>query len=217
MSGLVLHGYWRSSAAYRVRIALHLKGLAYSQVTHDLRTGAQRDDPAYLAIAPHGLVPAIEHEGLGIIESPAILEWIEEGWPEPPLLPQDRPGRATVRAMAALIACDIHPLNNLRVLTALRGDLAADEAQVRAWIGHWIGAGFAALERQVARHGGRFCFGDGPTLADCYLVPQLYSAERFAVDLTPYPRIVAAGAAACALPAIAAAHPSLQPDADGAA
>jgi maleylpyruvate isomerase len=214
MSTPVLHGYWRSTASYRVRIALAVKGVDYAQVTHDLRTGAQRD-PAYLALAPQGLVPALEADGLVLTQSPAILEWIEERWPTPALLPADAEGRAAVRAMAALIGCDLHPLNNLRVLAALRSEFGASQAQVDAWIARWIGDGFAALEPQVARHGAGFAFGEAPTLVDCYLVPQLYSAERFGVDLTPYPTLVAAGEAMRAIPEVAAAHPSAQPDADG--
>lgn len=213
MTALVLHGYWRSGAAYRVRIALNAKGLRYDQVTHDLRTGAQRD-PAYLERAPHGLVPALDHGGTILIESPAILEWIESRWPAPPLLPADPEAAAIVRSMAALIACDIHPLNNLRVLNALREDFGAGEQQVAAWIARWITSGFTALETLVARHGGRFAFGDDLTFADCCLVPQLYSAERFGVDLSPFPRLVAAGTAARGLASVAAAHPDAQPDAD---
>lgn len=211
MSDTILHSYWRSSAAYRVRIALGLKGVAYSQVTHDLRAGEQRD-PAYLAIAPHGLVPAIEHEGEVLIESPAILEWIEAKWPEPRLLPSSPDAAAKVRTIAALIGCDIHPLNNLRVLTRLRTQFDAGNAQVKDWIAHWIGEGFGALEQLVARDGGAFAFGDTPTLADCYLVPQVYNAERYNVDLGAYPRTLAAAEAARALPAFAAAHPDAQPD-----
>ncbi|WP_175578886.1 maleylacetoacetate isomerase [Croceibacterium ferulae] len=214
MTELVLHGYWRSGAAYRVRIALNLKGIAHRHVTHDLRLGEQRA-PAYRAIAPHGLIPVIEHEGRTIIESVAILEWLEARWPALPLLPADPGDAATVRGMAALIACDIHPLHNLRVLDALRTDLAATPDQVNGWAGRWISGGFAALEALVAQHGGTYAFGDRPGLADCYLVPQLYSAQRFGVDLTPFPRLVAAGQAAAAVPEIAAAHPSRQADADG--
>jgi len=211
--GLVLHSYWRSSASYRVRIALNLKGLAYEQVTHDLRTGAQ-GLPAYQSLNPQMMVPALETEDLVIPQSPAILEWLEERYPEPPLLPKDPDGRAIVRAMAALVACDIHPLNNLRVLKALREDLSATPDQVNRWIARWIQDGFAALEPLISRHGGTFAFGDAPTLADCCLVPQVYSAERFGVDLTPYPKIVAVASNAQGLPAFAAAHPSRQPDAD---
>ena len=216
MTDLTLHGYWRSGAAYRVRIALGLKGLAYRQATHDLRTGSQ-DDAAYRLLNPQGLVPALAtDDGAVVTQSLAILEWLEEAHPAPPLLPADREARAVVRAMAALIACDIHPLGNLRVLNALRSDFAADTEQVNGWIARWTGSGFAALETLVERHGGGFAFGDTPTFADCCLVPQLYAAERFAVDLAPYPRLVAAGERARALPAVAAAHPSRQPDADPA-
>lgn len=210
---LTLHGYWRSSAAYRVRIALALKGVDVRHVAHDLRTGAQRQ-PGYLALQPQGLVPALETVDGVLVQSPAILEWIEETWPDPALLPADRHARAQVRAMAAVIACDIHPINNLRVLDGLRRDFGADEAAVRRWIAHWIGAGFTALEGMIARDGAGFAFGDRPTLADCHLVPQVYSAERFGVDLTPYPRLAAAAGAARALPAFAAAHPDRQADAD---
>ncbi len=144
----------------------------------------------------------------------ASLRLLEERYPDPHLLPADPTDRAIVRAMAALIACDIHPLNNLRVLNSLRTYFAADDAQVNAWIARWIADGFAALETMITRHGTGFCFGDAPTLADCHLVPQLYSAERFGVDLTPYPALVAAGDRLRALPEAAAAHPDAQPDAD---
>ncbi|MBB3912376.1 maleylpyruvate isomerase [Sphingomonas desiccabilis] len=210
-----LHGYWRSSAAYRVRIALNLKGLAYHQVPHDLRTGAQRHQ-SYTMLNPQGLVPALETNQGVVTQSLAILEWLEETHPAPALLPASARGRATVRAMAALIACDIHPLNNLRVLTTLRSDLGADEAQVSAWIGRWITEGFGALETLVARHGGRYAFGDTPSLADCCLIPQVYSAERFGVDLSRFPRILDCTAAARALEPVAEAHPDRQPDADPA-
>lgn len=208
---LILHGYWRSGAAYRTRIALNLKGLAYDQSPIDLRAGLQRSE-AFKALNPQGLVPALEADGAVITQSPAILEWLEEVHPVPPLLPADPLDRARVRAMAAVVCCDIHPLNNLRVLTSLRQDLGADEAAVSAWIARWIGQGFAALETMVGDQG--WCFGAAPTLADCCLIPQLYGAERFSVDLAPYPRLRAIAARAADHPAFAAAHPSRQPDAD---
>jgi maleylpyruvate isomerase len=211
---MILHGYWRSGTSYRVRLALALKGLAYDQAPIDLRTGAQRET-AFRTLNPQGLVPAFEREdGAILTQSPAILEWLEERYPTPPLLPPTADDRAVVRAMAALVACDIHPLNNLRVLTALRTEFGADEAAVKAWIARWIGDGFAALESLVERYGDGFAWGSRPTLADCHLVPQLYAAERFGVDLSPYPSLVAAGEASRALPEARAAHPDAQPDAD---
>ncbi len=215
MSGLVLHSYWRSSAAYRVRIALNLKGLNAAQIPHDLRTEAQRA-PDYLALNPQGLVPALQIGDTVLIQSLAILEWLEERHPSPPLLPGDPDARAVVRAMAAVIGCDIHPLNNLRVLNTLRSDLQAAPAQVQAWIARWITEGFQGLETLITRYGAGFAFGGRPTLADCYLVPQAYSAERFGVDLAPFPRLREATERARALEAFNAAHPSRQPDADPA-
>lgn len=209
---LRLHGYWRSGAAYRVRIALALKGVAYDQVAHDLRTGAQAA-PDFAALNPQKLVPALETDDHILTQSPAILEWLEEAHPAPALLPGDPIGRAIVRSMASLVACDIHPLNNLRVLTALRRDLRADDDAVSAWIARWITEGFVALETLIARHGRGFAYGDAPTLADCHLLPQVYSARRFAVDLTPFPQVVAASERLATLPAIAAAHPDRQADA----
>lgn len=210
---IALHGYWRSGASWRVRIALGLKGLAYALVAHDLRNQAQHD-PAYRALAPHGLVPALETGDGVIIQSLAILEWLEERYPSAPLLPADPAGRAAVRAMAGVICCDTHPLHNLRVLQALRRDLGASEAQVSAWIARWIGEGLEAFDALVARQEGAFCHGDAPGMADCCLVPQLYAARRFGVDCTPWPRLLAIEARCLELPAFASADPALQPDAD---
>lgn len=208
-----LHGYWRSGAAYRVRIGLALKGVAYEQVHHDLRTGAQRADD-YARLNPQRLVPTLEAGDLVLTQSVAILEWLDECHPQPPLLPGDPNGRAIVRSMAATIASDTHPLHNLRVLNALRKEFGADDAGVQRWIAHWLGDGLAAVDRLVDRHGNGFAYGDRPTLADCCIVPALYAARRFAVDLTRFPALVDAGQRAMALPEIAAAHPDRQPDAD---
>jgi maleylpyruvate isomerase len=210
---LVLHGYWRSGTSHRTRIALNLKGLAYTQVCHDLRKGAQRE-AAYLALNPQGLVPALQAGDTVLTQSTAILEWLEERYPTPRLLPASPENRARVRAMALLIACDIHPLNNLRVLVQLRGTFGADEAAIAAWTGKWITEGFTALETMIARHGGAYCFGDSPTIADCHLAPQVYSARRFGVDLTAFPRIRDVDARLHSLPAVTAAHPDRQPDSD---
>jgi maleylpyruvate isomerase len=210
---LLLHGYWRSSAAYRVRIALHLKRLEYGQVAHDLRTGAQRD-PAYLALAPIGLVPTLEADGSRITQSLAIMEWLEESHAGHALLPRDAIARSTVRAMAQIVACDVHPINNLRVLAALRQQFKAGEDVVQAWVGRWIGDGFAALEAMVSEHGRGFCFGSEPTMADCCLIPQLYNARRFGVELHAFPKLVEVEAACLALDPFDRARPEMQPDAD---
>lgn len=209
---LTLHGYWRSGAAWRVRLGLALKGLDHATVPHDLRTGAQAD-PAYRALNPQALVPALDI-GAGVLtQSLAILEWLEEVHPHPALLPADPLDRARVRGLAQIIACDTHPLHNLRVLQALRADFAADEAQIHAWIARWIGAGLGAIEAHLAPRESRFTGGDAPGLADCCLVPQVYAARRFAVDLAPYPRVTAIDARCAALPAFIRAHPDNQDDA----
>jgi len=210
---LVLHGYWRSGTSYRTRIALNLKGLTYSTVPVDLRAGAQRSD-AFRELNPQGLVPAIEYEGRVMTQSPAILEWLEERFPAPPLLPADAADRAEVRAMAALVACDVHPLNNLRVLQQIKQQFGADDAAQKVWTARWIEPGFEAMERLIERRGDGWSWGAAPTLADCCLIPQVYSARRFGVDLAPYPRIVAVDALAAGHPAFQAAHPDNQPDAD---
>jgi maleylpyruvate isomerase len=212
VTGLVLHEYWRSGTSYRTRIALNIKGLAYRSVGHDLRTGEQKSEE-YLALNRQGLVPALVAGGLVLTQSCAILEWLDETYPEPPLLPRDPDSRAIVRAMAMIVACDIHPLNNLRVLKTI-GDFGAGEAAKAAWAARWIGDGFAALERMIAEHGGQYAFGDSLTIADCHLVPQVYSARRFGVPLDSYPMLGAAAANAEQEPEVAAAHPDRQPGAD---
>lgn len=212
-TGLTLHGYWRSGAAWRVRIALALKGLEYDSVAHDLRTGAQRA-AAYRALSQQGLVPALETPDGVLTQSGAIIEWLEERYPDPPLLPADPGGRAVVRAMAATIGCDIHPLGNLRVLQYLEQELGQSGAARRAWIARWIGDGFAALEEQVARHGGGFAYGDTPTIADCFLLPQMASAERFGVPVDDFAHLRRVCNALLTHPGIAATLPSAQEDAD---
>jgi len=210
---MILHGYWRSGAAYRTRIGLNLKGLTYEQRGIDLRTGAQRSD-SFVALNPQGMVPALEIDGAVLTQSPAILEWLDETFPSPPLLPAHPLERAHVRAMAALIGCDIHPLNNLRVGKALRESFGAEQAAVDAWAARWIVPGFEALDRLVAVHGDGWCFGAAPGLADCYLIPQIYSARRFNVALESFPRLLEIDRRAADHPAFAAAHPDRQPDAD---
>lgn len=209
-----LYDYFRSSAAYRVRIALNLKSLTYQQIPVSLVKGEQ-GSPAHLARQPQGLVPALElDDGRVLVQSLAICEYLDEQHPEPPLLPVDIAGRARVRALSQVIACDIHPLDNLRVLRYLTGILDVSEADKLDWYRHWIHEGFRALEVLLASpETGRFCHGDQPTLADLCLVPQLYNARRFECDLSPYPRLVRIGEACDAVEAFTRAHPSRQPDA----
>jgi maleylacetoacetate isomerase/maleylpyruvate isomerase len=208
---LTLHSAWRASAPYRVRIGLNLKGLAYDIAPVDL-VGSQHHEAAYAALNPQRLLPTLEVDGRALTQSLAILEWLDETVPEPRLLPADPFDRAVVRAMAEIVACDIHPVNNLRILRALSG-LGVEEPARNAWVTRWIVDGFTALEPMIAEHGQGFAFGDAPGLADCCLIPQLYNAERFKVDLAPFPAIRAVAARAAEHPAIAAAHPNLQPDA----
>ena len=210
-----LFGFFRSSAAFRVRIALNLKGLAYEDAFIHLRRGDQRTAD-YLAVNPQGLVPALEIDGETLIQSQAIIEYLDETHPEPPLLPRDAAGRARVRALAAVVACDIHPINNLRVLRYLGRSLGHDQAAVETWYNHWIAAGFAALESLLAGDArtGRFCHGDRPGLADIALVPQVVNSERYQLDVSRYPTIVRIHAECLRLDAFSAAHPSNQPDRD---
>ncbi|PLW82699.1 maleylacetoacetate isomerase [Kineobactrum sediminis] len=201
-----LYDYFRSSAAFRVRIALNLKELEYDRVPVNLVAAQQRDED-YLALNPQGLVPAIvTEEGSVLTQSIAILEWLEEAHPEVPLLPREALARARVRAMVQTVACDIHPLNNLRVLNYLTGPLGVDEENKLSWYRHWIALGFAALEQQV--EGPEFCFGNTVSLADVCLVPQVYNARRFAVDMQPYPRLQAISAALEQQPAFTNAAPA---------
>jgi len=209
---LKLHSAWRASAPYRVRIGLNLKGVAYEVAPVDLVAGQQKSE-AYHAVNAQDLVPSLVLEdGRVLTQSLSILEWLEETQPGPALLPADAFDRQVVRAMAFIVACDIHPVNNLRILKALAG-LGVEEPARNSWARRWISEGFTALEPMIARHGAGYAFGDAPTLADACLVPQVYNAARFAVDLTRFPAIAAAAARAGEHPAIAAAHPNLQPDA----
>ena len=211
-----LHGYWRSSSSYRCRIAFNLKGLAYEHVpVHLVRDGGQQHAAAYRALNPQGLVPALEVDGHVLTQSPAILEWLEETHPTPPLLPSDPWDRAAVRAFCAAIACEIHPLQNLRVLARLGSEYGQDQEGKFAWCRHWNLNGLAECEALLARRPAtRFAFGDAPGMAEVYLIPQMFSADRFGADLTAMPRLRAIRAAAEALPAFAAAHPKAQPDAE---
>ncbi len=209
-----LHQFFRSGTSHRTRIALNLKGLDYESVAVDLRKNAHHD-ASFKALNPQGLVPALEVDGQVLTQSVAIIEWLEERYPTPALLPTDLNDRARVRAMAAIVGCDIHPVNNKRILDTLRSSFGADDAAINQWCGTWIGAGFDALEAMLQADPARgdFCFGKAPGLADIYLVSQVESARRFKVDLTPYPAIRAVDAACSALPAFAKAAPAAQPDA----
>ncbi|WP_047243519.1 maleylacetoacetate isomerase [Chromobacterium subtsugae] len=213
MAERVLYGYFRSSAAYRVRIALNLKGLAYQYRAVNLLKGEQRSAD-YLAINPHGLVPLLDDGGVQIAQSLAICEYLDEAYPDTArLLPAEPAARARVRSIALAIAADIHPLQNPRVGKFLQAEHGASEEGKTEWIRHWIRTGFDALERQLAQTAGRYAVGDAPTLADVCLLPQVFSARRFGVDLAPYPTIVRIAEALEALPAFADAHPAKQPDA----
>jgi len=211
-----LYDYFRSSAAYRVRIALNLKGLSPERAFVHLRRGAQRADE-YLELNPQGLLPSLVTDtGDVLTQSLAIIEWLDETHREPPLMPAESTGRARVRSLALAIACDIHPLNNLRVLNYLTGTLGATNDQRDGWYRYWCDVGFEALETRLAREGatGAFCHGDTPTLADICLVPQLANSRRVKLDLTPYPTLLRIEAACAALPAFMNAAPAKQPDAE---
>lgn len=209
-----LYDYFRSSAAYRVRIALNLKGLEAERTFVHLRRKEQTAK-AYLQVNPQGLVPALVDGAHGLTQSLAIIEYLDEIHPEPPLLPQDPAGRARVRAIGLAIACDIHPINNLRVLNYLSSTLGLSKAQKNDWYRHWVAEGLAGVEGLLASGaGGGFCHGDAPGLADICLVPQVFNAERFGCDLASYPNVRRIAAACRDLPAFAAAAPDRQPDAE---
>ena len=209
-----LYSFFRSGTSHRLRIALNLKGVATDYVAVDLRVDEQQGD-AFKSVNPQQMVPALDTGKQVLIQSPAIIEWLEEKHPTPALLPAGADDRARVRALAAMVGCDIHPLNNRRVLQTLRKQFGANEDAINAWCATWISAGFDAYEALIAAdtQRGRFSFGDSPTLADVYLIPQVESARRFNVDLTQWPHIMAVEKACMALEAFQQAAPGLQPDA----
>jgi maleylacetoacetate isomerase len=212
---LKLYTYFRSSAAYRVRIALALKGLPWEPAfVHMLRGGGEQHSPAYRAVNPQGLVPTLSDEGADLVQSIAICEYIEEKHPEPPLLPADLGARAYVRAVMSAVACEIHPLNNLRVLKYVTATLGHGEEEKLAWYRHWIAEGFAGIEGLIVRAGrsGVFACGDRPTLADAFIVPQVYNARRFDCPMAAYPNIARIAEACSALPQFQAARPEAQGD-----
>ncbi|WP_374013053.1 maleylacetoacetate isomerase [Pseudoxanthomonas koreensis] len=219
-SALQLHTYWRSSAAYRVRIGLALKGLQYAQrPVHLLEGGGRQHAAEFAAINPQRLVPVLVHGDLVVHQSLAILEYLDEAWPaRARLLPDAAPARARVRALAQLVACDVHPLNNLRVLQFFEREWHVPRSECDDWVRHWIGEGMAAFEARVAGDPstGAFCHGDAPGLADCCLVPQLYNARRYGMDVAGWPTLARIEQACLALPAFKAAAPGVQPDAPGA-
>lgn len=206
MSQTLLFDYWRSSASYRVRIALNLKHVGYERAPIDLVAGDQKSE-AYRERNPQGFVPLLEIDGRSISQSLAIIDYLDSTRPDPPLVPSDPGDRAHVLALALTVACDIHPLNNLRILKYLSGPLGQSQEARDDWYRHWVREGLAALKAMAAGRSGRFLFGDSPTLADICLVPQLYNARRFDVSLDEFPTLVAADAAANALEAFAEAHP----------
>lgn len=209
-----LYDYFRSSAAYRVRITLNVKGLSAEQVSvHLVRSGGEHKQAFYLAVNPQGLLPALETEqGTVLAQSLAILEYLDEVYPEPALLPSEPIARAQVRALCQMVACEIHPLNNLRILQYLKNPLGHDQDTINTWYAHWVTEGFKALERVIGDDG--YCYGGGLTLADACLVPQIFNAHRFKVDLSAFPKVCRVEAVCGALEAFAKAHPSVQPDAE---
>jgi len=208
-----LYSFFRSSAAYRVRIALNVKGVAYETISVNL-PGAAHHAAEFRALNPQATIPTLDDDGTVLWQSLAIIEYLDSRYPAPRLIPAEPVARARVQALAQLIACEIHPLNNLRVLKYLRGELKLDEAAVSKWYSHWIAEAFGPLEQLVMRFsGGRYCYGDALSLADVCLVPQLYNARRFSCDLTPYPTLVRIADSLGAEPAFAAAAPDRQPDA----
>lgn len=212
-----LYTYFRSSAAYRVRIALNLKGLKYDAVpVHLLRGGGEQLQENYIKMNPSGLVPTFQDDFITLTQSMAILEYLEDAYPQVPLMPKDAEGRARVRELAQIVACDIHPVNNLRVLRYLVRDLGLSEEIKTQWYRHWIVSGLGVLEKHLARDpsAGPLCHGYLPTIADCFLVPQVFNAQRNGVDVSVYPNIARINAACVEIPAFVAAHPSNQPDAE---
>tara|TARA_R110001599_G_scaffold183999_1_gene377452 strand:- start:3478 stop:4119 length:642 start_codon:yes stop_codon:yes gene_type:complete len=211
-----LYSFFRSSAAYRVRIALNLKALDYEQVpVHFRKDGGQHRLPHFLALNPQGLLPVLDDDGFVLQQSLAIVEYLDEAYPDTlHLMPSDVRERSLVRAMAQMIACDLHPLNNLRVLNYLRVELDQTDEGVNAWYRHWVEENLVGLEEMVQRHGGQFCFGDEVSLADICLVPQMYNARRFSCDLTAFRELVAVDKRLRKLEPISAAAPELQPDAE---
>ncbi|AWT48720.1 maleylacetoacetate isomerase [Psychrobacter sp. YP14] len=209
-----LYNFFRSGTSHRTRIVLNLKGLDYDYVAVSLAK-EEHLQPAFKALNPQGLVPVLQTDDTLLFQSPAIIEWLEEQYPDPALLPKDPFERAHVRALAAMVGCDIHPINNRRILQYLRNELHQDEEAVLTWCKQWINDGFTALEQILSEDKSRqgFCFGDTPTIADAYLIPQIESAKRFEVDLTPYPLIREVEANCMQLPAFIDAAPFKQPDA----
>jgi maleylpyruvate isomerase len=212
-----LYTYFRSSAAYRVRIALNLKGLQYDAIpVHLLRGGGEQLQEQYRSINPSGLVPAFQDDFITLTQSMAILEYLEDAYPQVPIMPKDATERARVRELAQIIACDIHPVNNLRVLRYLVHELKVTEEQKNAWYRHWLVGGLEVLEKHPVRDpsAGPLCHGHTPTIADCLLVPQVFNAQRHGIDVSVYPNISRINTQCIEMPAFVKAHPSNQPDAE---